>query len=97
MCDGRTGLIVDDSVAAIAAAVGELLDAPDRRAAMGICGPHPMRIGIQPGPHGPAVACRPAPADRILRWNSTPWGAHAGRRASAFLRATRSRRRSSQT
>ena len=33
--DGRTGMIVDDSGAAIAAAVGELLDAPDRRRAMG--------------------------------------------------------------
>ena len=35
LCDGRTGMIVDDSVAAMAAAVGELLDDPDRRAAMG--------------------------------------------------------------
>jgi glycosyltransferase involved in cell wall biosynthesis len=34
--DGRTGMIVDDSAAAIAAAVGELLDAPDSRRAMGI-------------------------------------------------------------
>ena len=35
ICDGRTGMIVDDSVTAIATAVGELLDDPDRRAAMG--------------------------------------------------------------
>jgi glycosyltransferase involved in cell wall biosynthesis len=33
--DGRTGMIVDDSVATMAAAVGELLDRPDRRRAMG--------------------------------------------------------------
>ncbi|HLM95279.1 MAG TPA: glycosyltransferase, partial [Acidimicrobiales bacterium] len=32
---GLTGVIVDDSVASIAAAVGQLLDDPDRRAAMG--------------------------------------------------------------
>ena len=36
LCDGRTGVIVEDSIAAMAAAIGELLDAPDRRAAMGL-------------------------------------------------------------
>ena len=36
LCDGRTGVIVDDSVATMAAAVGQLLDDPDRRAAMGV-------------------------------------------------------------
>ena len=36
LCDGRTGLIVDDSAAAMVAAVAELLDDPDRRAAMGV-------------------------------------------------------------
>lgn len=35
LCDGVTGVIVDDSVATMAGAVGELLDRPDRRAAMG--------------------------------------------------------------
>lgn len=35
LCDGCTGVIVDDSVATMAAAVGQLLDDPDRRAAMG--------------------------------------------------------------
>jgi len=35
LCDGQTGLIVDDSVAALAEAVGQLLDDPDRRTAMG--------------------------------------------------------------
>jgi glycosyltransferase involved in cell wall biosynthesis len=35
--DGRTGLIVDDSAAPIAAAVGLLLDDPARRAEMGAC------------------------------------------------------------
>ena len=33
--DGITGMIVDDSVAAIASAVGGLLDSHDRRVAMG--------------------------------------------------------------
>lgn len=35
LCDGCTGVIVDDSVATMATAVGQLLDDPDRRAAMG--------------------------------------------------------------
>ena len=35
ICDGQTGMIVDDSAATIAAAVGELLDDPERRVAMG--------------------------------------------------------------
>ena len=36
LCDGRTGIIVDDSVASIAGAVGQLLDVPDHRTAMGM-------------------------------------------------------------
>lgn len=36
LIDGRTGLIVEDSVAAIAAGIGDLLDAPERRTAMGL-------------------------------------------------------------
>ncbi len=36
LCDGRTGFIVDDSAAAMTAAVALLLDDPDRRAAMGV-------------------------------------------------------------
>ncbi len=35
LCDGETGVIVDDSVATLAGAVGQLLDDPDRLAAMG--------------------------------------------------------------
>ena len=35
LADGRTGVIVDDSVGAMAEAVGQLLDDPVRRAAMG--------------------------------------------------------------
>ena len=35
LADGRTGVIVDDSVGAMAQAVGQLLDDPVRRAAMG--------------------------------------------------------------
>ena len=35
LCDGRTGMIVDDSVASISREVGELLDSPAKRIAMG--------------------------------------------------------------
>lgn len=35
VCDGRTGVIADDSVASLASAVGDLLDDPVRRIAMG--------------------------------------------------------------
>ena len=35
LSDGQTGMIVDDSVATLAEAVGQLLDDPDRRVAMG--------------------------------------------------------------
>ena len=35
ICDGKTGVIVDDSVAKLAAAVTQLLDDPERRATMG--------------------------------------------------------------
>jgi glycosyltransferase involved in cell wall biosynthesis len=97
LCDGRSGVIVDDSIAKIAAAVGQLLDDPDRRAAMGVSArircesefnldlmTQRWRAALHPMvvPQVPA-ACRgvPTPAGRVI----------------AFLRATRARRRSSQT
>jgi glycosyltransferase involved in cell wall biosynthesis len=36
LCDGSTGMIVDDSVASLTDAVAQLLDAPDHRIAMGM-------------------------------------------------------------
>lgn len=97
LCDGRTGLIADDSVAAIAAAVAELLDDPDRRVAMGISArircvaefdldlmTRRWRTALHPIVEHQIGTARPAVRA-------------PGRRVSAFLRATRSRRRSSQT
>ena len=95
--DGHTGTIVNDSAAAIAAAVGELLDAPDRRRAMGRAARTRcesefsldlMAKRWQDALH-PMVAAQVGTA-RPGRLTPTRW-------ASAFLRATRSRRRSSQT
>jgi glycosyltransferase involved in cell wall biosynthesis len=97
LCDGRTGVIVDDSVAAMTAAVGNLLDGPDRRTAMGASArircesefnldlmAQRWDAALQPMVVGQVGTARPG----VLT--------HA-RRVSAFLRAMRSRRRSSQT
>jgi len=97
VCDGRTGMIVDDSVATMAAAVGGLLEGPDRRAALGRSAriwcdsefnldrmAQRWRTALHPMLAPQAVTAR--------RGALTP-----ARRARAFLRATRSRRRSSQT
>jgi glycosyltransferase involved in cell wall biosynthesis len=97
LCDGRTGVIAEDSVATIAAAVGELLEGPDRRAAMGLS----ARIRCESefnldlmaqrwrGALLPMVTAQVRTARRgTLR---------PARRVSTFLRATRSRRRSSQS
>ncbi len=96
LCDGRTGVIVDDSVVAIATAVGRLLDEPERRSAMGasararcaseftldlMC--QRWRDALQPLLAGQVDTVRD--------------GGPAARRASALRRARRSRRRSSQT
>jgi glycosyltransferase involved in cell wall biosynthesis len=97
VCDGRTGMIVDDSVVTLAAAVRELLDDPDRRAAMGKSArtrcesefnldlmAERWQTALQPMVFAHVATARVG----VL----TP-----ARRAIAFLRATRSRRRSSQT
>jgi glycosyltransferase involved in cell wall biosynthesis len=97
LCDGRTGIIVDDSLASITSAVGELLDAPDHRSAMG----KSARIRCESEFSLDLMAQRwraalhpmmAAQVETARRGGLTPT-----RRASAFLRATRSRRRSSQT
>ena len=97
LADGITGMIVDDSVATIAAAVGKLLDGPDRRVAMGASArarceadfsldlmAQRWRTALHP-----IVVSQVGTAGRGVL---TP-----ARRASAFLRAARSRRRSSHT
>jgi len=95
--DGRTGMIVDDSVAAMTAAVGELLDAPDRRRAMGISARNRCESEFSLNLMAerwrdaldPMVAARVATARR--------GGLTPTRRASAFLRTTRAERRDSET
>jgi glycosyltransferase involved in cell wall biosynthesis len=95
--DGFTGIIADDSVASIAGGVGQLLDDPDRLAAMGASArarcesefsldlmAERWRAALQPlmaAQVGSARPAGPTPAGRVI----------------AFLRATRARRRSSQT
>jgi glycosyltransferase involved in cell wall biosynthesis len=95
--DGLTGLIVDGSVASMAAAVGQLLDDPDRRAAMGTAArrrcesaftldlmAQRWHAALQPMVSGQARAARRG-------------AGAAARRASALRRAMRSRWRSSHT
>jgi glycosyltransferase involved in cell wall biosynthesis len=97
LSEGHTGVIVDDSVAAMVAAVGELLDGPERRAAMGAsarvrC---ESEFNLDLMTQRWQTALRPllvAQAETARRGALTPV-----RRASAFLRTTRCRRRSSQT
>jgi glycosyltransferase involved in cell wall biosynthesis len=97
LCEGRTGVIVDDSVTAIATAVGELLDGPDRRAAMGMS----ARTWCESEFNLDLMAQRwrtalyplvDAQVGTARRGELTP-----ARRVMDFLRATRSRRRSSHT
>jgi glycosyltransferase involved in cell wall biosynthesis len=97
LCDGRTGVIVDDSVATMVAAVGELLDHPDRRTAMGMS----ARIRCEAEFNLDLMVQRwRAALDPIVvaqGRTARPGVLTPARRVSAFLRATRSRRRSSQT
>jgi glycosyltransferase involved in cell wall biosynthesis len=96
LCDGRTGMIVDDSVAAIAGAVGELLDDPDRRSAMGVS----ARLRCESEFNLELMARRWRTALHPLvdpqMGTARPGVRAPARRFNAFLRATRSRRRSSQ-
>ena len=94
LCNGRTGVIVDDSVAAMAEAVAELLDNADRRVAMGLSAR--TRCESEFNLDLMAQRWRNALAD-IQTGTARPGALGAARRAIAFRRATRSRRRSSQT
>jgi glycosyltransferase involved in cell wall biosynthesis len=97
LCDGRTGLIVGDSAAAMTAAVGQLLDDPDRRAAMGAAARArcESEFTLELMAQRWLAALQPmvdAQVETARRGAQTP-----GRRIGAFLGALRSRRRSSQT
>ena len=94
--DGITGMIVDDSVAAMAAAIGQLLDDPDRRATMGAA----ARSWCESAFTLDLMAQRWRTALRPMvdaQARAGRRGRTLGRSASAFRRATRSRWRSSQT
>jgi glycosyltransferase involved in cell wall biosynthesis len=96
LCHGRTGVIVDDSVAALAAAVGELLDHPDRRREMGT----KARTRCEAEFNLDLMAQRWRTAlDPLVSHAGTarPDGFTSLRRISSFLRATRAGHRSSQT
>jgi glycosyltransferase involved in cell wall biosynthesis len=97
LCDGRTGVIVDDSVATMAAAIGELLDDPDRRAAMGASARTrcESEFSLNLMSQRWRRVLNPMTVAQVRTGRG---GALApARRVIAFLRATRSRRRSSHT
>jgi glycosyltransferase involved in cell wall biosynthesis len=97
LSDGLTGMIVDDSVASIAAAVGQLLDDPDHRAAMGAAARSRCESAFNLDLMAERwhAALRPMVSGQVRAARRGP-GA-AARRASALRRAMRSRRRSSHT
>ena len=78
LSDGRTGVIVDDSVGSMAQAVGQLLDDPVRRHGHGRSGPQSMRIRVQPRPHGRALAGRPPTDAQRSGRGCSPRPAEAG-------------------
>ena len=95
--DGSTGLIVDDSVATIAAAVGELLDDPERRAMMGASARRWCAAAFSLDQMADRWRAVLQPMV-VAQARTTRRGAPAlARRARALLRAMRSRRGSSQT
>jgi glycosyltransferase involved in cell wall biosynthesis len=91
LCDGQTGLIVQDSIAALAEAVGWLLDEPAGRAAMGASARHrceaeftlDLMVDRWRDALHPLLTAQARTARR--------GGWAAARRACAFLMATRSR------
>ena len=97
LCDGRTGIIVDDSVASIAGAVGQLLDAPDHRTAMGMSAR--IRCESEFSLDVMAQRWRTALQPMVSPQVGTPGNGALtpARRARTFARARRSRRRSSKT
>ena len=95
--DGLTGVIVEDSVASLAAAVGQLLDDPDRRAAMGAAARSrcESEFTLDLMAQRWRAALRPMVSGQA---GATGRGAGAAAaRAKAPRRATRSRWRSSHT
>jgi glycosyltransferase involved in cell wall biosynthesis len=97
LCDGRTGVIVPDSVASIAAVVGELLDSPGRRAAMGVAARARCKSEFNLDLMAQRWRAALLPMVDAQVGTARPGALTPPRRASAFLRATRSPRRSSQT
>ena len=97
LCNGSTGVIVDDSAAAMAAAVGELLDSPGRRKAMGVAARKrcESEFNLDLMAQRWQAALQPMVVARV---GMARHGAFAlARRWSAFSHASRSRGRSSQT
>jgi glycosyltransferase involved in cell wall biosynthesis len=97
LCDGTTGLIVDDSVAAIAAAVARLLDDPTLRAAMGTSARSwcSSEFSLDLMAERWRTALRPMVVAQA--WTARRGTPRPARRASALFRAMRSRRDNSQT
>jgi glycosyltransferase involved in cell wall biosynthesis len=96
LCDGRSGVIVEDSVAAIAGAVGELLDRPDRRVAMGRSARSRCEAEFSLDLMAQRWAAALSPMVRA-RAAATRSGTPTSALRSALLRAVHPRRRSSQT
>jgi glycosyltransferase involved in cell wall biosynthesis len=94
---GRTGVIVEDSIAAMAAAIGELLDSPDRRTAMGLSARSwcESEFNLDLMAQRWRTALQPMVVAQV---GTTRCGLLTpARRVSGFLRAMRFRRGSSQT
>ena len=97
LCDGRTGVIVEDTVASLAAAVRSLLDDPDRRAEMGVSARNrcESEFNLDLMAHRWRTALHPMVVSHVRRADGgvlTP----AWRRLSAFLRSMRWGRHGSQ-
>jgi glycosyltransferase involved in cell wall biosynthesis len=97
LCDGSSGIIVDDSVASIASAVGELMDSPDQRIAMGMSArircESEFSLDLMAQRWRDALRPLMSPGAETARRGALP----PARRASALQRLTRSQRRSSDT
>ena len=99
LSDGVTGMIVDDSVASMAAAVGQLLDDPDRRSAMGAAARSRCEsaFNLDLMAERWRAALRPMVSGEVRGARRGPGPGAEARRASALRRAMRSRWRSSHT
>jgi glycosyltransferase involved in cell wall biosynthesis len=97
LSDGLTGMIVEDTVAGLGAAVGSLLDDPDRRAEMGVSARSrcESEFNLDLMAHRWRTALHPIVITRVRRADVgvvTP----ARRRLSAFFRSLQGWRRGSQ-